>query len=62
MDFLKTQSLIRNKKRSKTLRNRPILHFKLKKVQRYHPTKKCPKIGHFCVFLKNLKIFVFLTD
>ena len=33
MDFLKTKPQVTNKTRSKTLRNRPILRFKLKKVQ-----------------------------
>lgn len=58
MDFYKTKPQLTNKTRSKTHRNRPILRFKLKKVQRYHPNKKHPKMGCFSVFSEKLKILV----
>ena len=41
MDFYKTKPQVTNKTRSKTHRNRPILRFKPKKVQR-PPNKNKP--------------------
>ncbi|OPH38037.1 hypothetical protein B5J94_04540 [Moraxella lacunata] len=65
MDFYKTKPQITNKTRSKTLRNRPILRFKPKKVQRHHPTKTSPlkrkinAIFKIWIFsLRNQRIFL----